>query len=381
MRFSYITAVICALGIVKSQLTNNTQPQQGSNSTQNGGSQSNVTIFQILNSTDGSSPARQVAQFLQSSPDYQPIIDILNNPESNVTLFLPNDQVLSEIMGQSNSSSNNGTQGGSSSVTAGPTGSVTTEASAGSTSVPTATAGSLAARYAKIPIVNDEEKLNNEDTVERIYVGTESNFVMRALSSMKIKVMDSSLVRRQLIGNGQNDTSSQNSTSSGQGNSSSQDNSTLSAYTTSPYIAQFSVLDLIYYHIVNQSITLRNSTAQNNTGESGNNTASQNGTSQISIYQTGPDQNSTTSQNITTYILNTLLTNSTVDRLGYGSPLVIQPSMNNTGNLTIGDGIGAADINSTITASNGIIYIIDKGKIPICIINTDECFANLTSFY
>lgn len=368
MRFSYIAAAMCTLGAIKAQVTNTTQPQQGSNSTQTGGSQGNTTIFQILNSTDGSSPAPQLAQFLRSSPNYQPIIDILNNPESNVTLFLPNDQVFAEIMGQSNSTSN-GTEGGSSTAITGPTGSVTTEAGAGSTSQPTATSAqggtaSIAARYVKLPMADDEKKINNDDIVERISVGSDSNFVMRALSGIKIKMSDSTLTRRQEDGSGQNgSTTDQNSTSS-QGNSTSQNSSTLSNYTTSPYATQFSVLDLIYYHIVNQSITLPNSTAQNSSNQSGtgqNGTTTQNSTSQITIYQTGPNQNST-SQNVTTYILNTLLTNSTVDRLGNGSPLVVQPGMNNTNNLTVGDGIGAADINNTMTASNGMIYVIDKGK-------------------
>ncbi|KAI8331267.1 FAS1 domain-containing protein, partial [Choanephora cucurbitarum] len=106
------------------------------------------------------------------------------------------------------------------------------------------------------------------------------------------------------------------------------------------------MIDVLYYHVVNQSIILSNNTM----------------------------------------VFNTLLTNSTVDKLGYGLPLF--QASNGTSdngasnNSTIGDGqtndttssiwtVGTGTendasfaTNQSIQGSNGIAYIIDKILVP-----------------
>src|SRR5688572_26982860 len=62
-------------------------------------SSSNNTILQMLNDTSNS-PALKFVEFLHSSPEYQPIIDILSDPLSNVTLFVPSDQVYFDATGE-----------------------------------------------------------------------------------------------------------------------------------------------------------------------------------------------------------------------------------------------------------------------------------------
>jgi hypothetical protein len=143
-------------------------------------------------------------------------------------------------------------------------------------------------------------------------------------------------------------------------------------YFTNPYIQDFNLSDVIYYHIVNQSINVENwfNNSSDTDGDNLNNSMAGNSTSDDNIVY-----NAT--------ILSTLVSNSTLDELGIGVPLVLQKIKNNDTsvdnstfssdesdidennkfNYTIGGSVSYANINLTnaVQASNGYIYIIDKG--------------------
>lgn len=319
MRITTAAAVCALAGLVVAQQQDNNSTQQQDNN--------NNTIFHILNNTDGSSPSSQIMHYLQSSPDYESIVNILNDPNNNVTFFVPSDEVFYNITGQQPPATTNGTMGNngttagnsttgnnmtstysSSSLmvaTSGISQPATTSTfgfsdllsmiQASPTAAPTATSQSQA-RYVKIPLANGD---GSEDS-ERFVLNEPSNgnLVMRALKGSY------HLHNRQ--------------------EQPQQNNATIDALTTSPYYMEFTPLDLAYYHLVNGSVTLNESTV----------------------------------------ILNSLLTNSTVNKFGSGSPLLVQPG-NDSSVLTVGDGYGNnATINQTIQAGNGIIYVINKILIP-----------------
>lgn len=308
MRITTAAAVCALAGLVGAQ-------QQVNNTN---------TIFQILNNTDGSSPSSQIMQYLQSSPDYESIVNILNDPNNNVTFFVPSDQVYYNITGQqppattNTTMGNNGTMAGNSTTGSNMTSTSSTSSvmvattgipqpattstfgfsdllsmiRASPTAAPTATP-QIQARYVKIPLTNGDV---SEDA-ERFVLNEPSNgnLVMRALKGAYH------------LHNQQQQQ---------------QNNETIDALTTNPYYKEFTPLDLAYYHLVNGSVTLNESTV----------------------------------------ILNSLLTNSTVNKFGSGSPLLVQPG-NDSSVLTVGDGYGNnATINQTIQAGNGIIYVINKSK-------------------
>jgi uncharacterized surface protein with fasciclin (FAS1) repeats len=175
-------------------------------------------------------------------------------------------------------------------------------------------------------------------------------------------------------------------------------------YFTNPYIQDFNLSDVIYYHIVNQSINIENwfNNSSDTDGDNLNNSS-----------MTG---NNTSDDNIVynATILSTLVSNSTLDELGIGVPLVLQKIKNNDTsvdnstfssdesdidennkfNYTIGGSVSYANINLTnvVQASNGYIYIIDKVLVPPVSLNeTIEAlvhgtnittpFSNLTDSY
>lgn len=276
MRFGYYC--VTALGflyLVSCQSGGNGGSSDNGSSSTNG-TTTNSTIYEVLNSTE-SSPVQWISQFLQSSPNYESLINLLNQSETNITVFIPSDQVYQAISNFTNST-NNTTNGG------------------GTTNGGT----------------------NN--------------------------------------GNSSNGSSS-NSSSSTNGSENNSASFNMSQYFTSPYIMNFNMTDVIYYHIVNESILIQDLFSNDTMG------------------------NAT--------VVNSLVSNDTINRLGYGVQLLLQKiqanqtnstetsgnqpstpvtdgsSNNNTGfNYTIGNGFGYATINTTqmVQTSNGIIYIIDKGK-------------------
>ncbi|KAG1350929.1 hypothetical protein G6F62_003120 [Rhizopus arrhizus] len=229
------------------------------------------SIFDILNNTE-SSPVQWVSSFLTSSPEYQPIIDLLSQ-STNLTLFIPSDQVL-QALNATSSTANETTSTSVSSPTPSQTGGVT-----------------------------QTDALN----------GTRD-------------------------------------------------------YYTNPYIQDFNLTDIIHYHIVNQSIDIQ---------------ASFNSTNAT---------NSTEAYNAT--VLNTLVSNSTLDKLGTGVPLVLQrvPADNGSDtssttddlmfNYTVGGSVEFANINTSqvIQASNGYVYLIDKVLVPpVNLSDTIEALVNATN--
>lgn len=311
MRSSIIIAVACAFGSVSAQYQ----------------TQGNGTIFQILNKTDGSSPAPQFAQFLQSSSDYQPIIDLLNDPSNNLTIFVPSDGLFYNITGQNPpiiqqvTTTVQTTVKVPASTVRVPASTVTVTPSTvtAKASTVTATAGTVTSRAASAASFGLSDimsalrtqqaakptqqakyvrldNFNEDTTVKNYFVSEKQEQVVKALAGIKLT---------QFVDTQQSGLNFTN-------------------VSTSPFVNEFSVLDLLYYHVLNGSVTLEN--------------------------------NETT-------VFNTFLTNETVNLFGSGSPLLVQP-VNSTGNLTVGDGLGNdANINSTYKASNGAIYIIDKGNL------------------
>lgn len=114
--------------------------------------------------------------------------------------------------------------------------------------------------------------------------------------------------------------------------------------TDATFADQFSYLDLIYYHLVNGSVELN--------------------------------------QDNSTLVLNSLLTNESVVKVGSSAPLLVQLNNTATGNnsttgnnamennstaaanWTVGSGLEeGGQINQTFQTTNGIVYVINKSKV------------------
>lgn len=389
MRFAYpAVSILLGLTAIRAQQ----QQQNPSN---------NVTILQALNDTN-SSPALKFVEFLQSSPDYQSILDILNDPSSNVTLFVPSDQVYYEATGQQppapapvgNTNSTNATTPSTTAVAGGGPVASSSAAAAPSASSSSSDGGLPAFLSSVLAGRSSSAAQPGQPTLAPATTGVPQNnpvasglFVNNMARYVKIpnaEVVQSyerfgaadasgdakdahSLVMRALLVERQQQQQ--------------QDNASdwKSVTTDAPFVDQFSFADLLTYHLVNGSIQLNDT------------------------------QNAT-------IVLNTFLTNSTVDKLGYGLPLLLQQQQeedqqqggqgqgqqnqtqgqgqqNQTqglwqqfqqqvggtsnssngagGNWTVGSGLGSdANIltNETIQASNGMVYIIDKSKYRLSII-------------
>ncbi|RCH95415.1 hypothetical protein CU098_007729 [Rhizopus stolonifer] len=338
----------------------------------------NQTILQALNDTNAS-PALKFVALLQSSPDYQPIVDLLSDPSSNVTLFVPSDQVYYNATGQmpttNNTDMQNSTTGGNTDSSGfSPTGAVgvffssiiyggqssatsnaeqqqppTSVTSAGATNagaapVATSTQNDDAAATAlrsvfspffpaptSLPNMAKYVRMSNEEYLQPYH---DSMYSFKPVS-LQAALPD-------------NDTSGWNQ-----------------VIANTPFADQFNLIDLLSYHVVN-------------------------GTTQF--------QNSTN-------ILNTLLSNNSIDKLGYGLPLIVQQQQqqqqqqqyqvyhkrqemtNNTSSdsiWTVGNGLdNSAHImmNQTIQASNGIVYVVDKILVPPLSPNdTLSALQNVSSF-
>ncbi|KAI7904250.1 uncharacterized protein BX663DRAFT_559957 [Cokeromyces recurvatus] len=304
---------------------------------------SNNTIFQVLNDTT-TSPAFKFMQFLQSSPDYQPILELLSNTSSNLTLFIPSDQVYYEVTGEhpptltdpSNNTTNSTTNGTEASTTTTSssssllsttttiTGSVTTMAdpsfSMGLPNIFTvshqAEATSIYSLTKKDYIYNSYDNIMNNPNPEKRIVLSMRAEVLSKFGSLKMPQPQLGIHKAIDQGNWE-------------------------AVTSDPIFANsFNHTDLAYYHLVNGSTVLTN----------------------------------------TTMVLDSLLTNTTVNKWYSYSQLVVQQR----NNLTVGNGLGNdANIlaDKTIQASNGIIYIIDKILIPpVSPIDTLSILENTTFF-
>lgn len=139
----------------------------------------------------------------------------------------------------------------------------------------------------------------------------------------------------------------------------------------------FNMTDVIYYHIVNESILIQDLFSNDTMGNAtvvnslvSNDTINRLGygvqllLQKIQANQTNSTETPGNQTNGTGTSGNQ--TNGTEASGGQSSTLVTDGSSNNNAgfNYTIGNGFGYATINTTqmVQTSNGIIYIIDKGK-------------------
>ncbi|CEP13126.1 hypothetical protein [Parasitella parasitica] len=388
MRFANLSIVLSIILALKPIHAQDQQQQDGNN---------NLTILQALNNTN-SSPALKFVEFLQSSPDYQSILDILNDPSSNVTLFVPSDQVYYEATGQqpptpapppvgntttdtNSTSSVNATTSSTTAAVGGATGASST-APASASSASSSSAGGLSGFLSSIIAGASSSSVGQpaQPTAAPATTGVAQNnpgasgFYAKNMARY-VKIPNAqivspydhfatsaasqrqpSLVMRALSVDPQQ----------------SNDSDWESVTTDAPFVEQFSFTDIFNYHLVNESVQLNDT------------------------------QNAT-------IIFNTLLTNSSVDKLGFGLPLLLQQaqqdegqdqgqnqnqtqgqgqgqnqsqvlwhnlqqqvdgtsnSTNSSANWTVGSSPGnSANIrlNETIKASNGMVYVIDKILVP-----------------
>ncbi|CEG70152.1 hypothetical protein RMATCC62417_06099 [Rhizopus microsporus] len=340
MRFgSYCITALGFLYLVSCQSGGN-GGSSGNGSSSTNGTTTNSTIYEVLNSTE-SSPVQWISQFLQSSPNYESLINLLNQSETNITVFIPSDQVYQAISSFTNST-NNTTNGGG-----------------------TANGGT-----------------NNGNSSN----GTSSNGTSSNGNSSD--------------GNSSNGNSSNGGSSNGGSSTNGSENNgasfNMSQYFTSPYIMNFNMTDVIYYHIVNESILIQDLFSNDTMGNAtvvnslvSNDTINRLGygvqllLQKIQANQTNSTETPGNQTNGTGTSGNQ--TNGTEASGGQSSTLVTDGSSNNNAgfNYTIGNGFGYATINTTqmVQTSNGIIYIIDKVLVPPVDFNlTLEALPNITQF-
>ncbi|SAM05467.1 hypothetical protein [Absidia glauca] len=319
----------------------NSSTTSGNNSTTNGTGMANKneTIFQFLNSTD--SPVPKFTQLINSSPDFKPLIDILSNPD-NHTLFLPCDEALEQLL-----SLTNATSGGSNGT------------SSNSTSSNNTTSGGTGGQNQSSSIVGHHAE---------------------------------AWTLHNLADKDKNDTSSGNGGQSGSGggdDESSGGGKQNSTQAISQGLSNFSIVDVLSYHILNGSWPLTNITHGihiNDTLMSNetayplaefaplviiNNSTSMNGTNSTSGGQnsTSSGQNSTSSGDNSTSTENG--SNSAISFLSLLAQNATDQNSTSHGNsssssnVTVGNGIGYANIiMPDITLNNGIVHIIDKILVP-----------------
>ncbi|CEJ05359.1 hypothetical protein RMCBS344292_19302 [Rhizopus microsporus] len=360
MRFGYYC--ITALGflyLVSCQSGGNGSSSDNGSSSTNA-TTTNSTIYEVLNSTE-SSPVQWISQFLQSSPNYESLINLLNQSETNITVFIPSDQVyqaISSFMNSTNNTTNGGgtTNGGTNNGNSSNGGSSNGNSSNGGSSNGNSSNGGSS---------------NGNSSNGGSSNGNSSN------------------------GNSSNGNSSNGGTSTN-GSENNGASFNMSQYFTSPYIMNFNMTDVIYYHIVNESILIQDLFSNDTMGNAtvvnslvSNDTINRLGygvqllLQKIQANQTNSTETSGNQTNGTETSGNQ--TNSTETSGDQSSTLVTDGSSNNnTGfNYTIGNGFGYATINTTqiVQTSNGIIYIIDKVLVPPVDFNlTLEALPNITQF-
>jgi hypothetical protein len=265
------------------------------------------------------------------------LIDILSNPD-NHTLFLPCDEALEQLL-----SLTNATSGGSNGT------------SSNSTSSNNTTSGGTGGQNQSSSIVGHHAE---------------------------------AWTLHNLADKGNNDTSSGNGgqSGSGGGDESSGGDKQNSTQTISQGLSNFSIVDVLSYHILNGSWPLTNITHGihiNNTMSNEtayplaefaplviiNNSTSMNGTNSTSGGQnsTSSGQNSTSSSDNSTSTENG--SNSAISFLSLLAQNATDQNSTSHGNsssssnVTVGNGIGYANIiMPDITLNNGIVHIIDKSK-------------------
>ncbi|KAF7726648.1 hypothetical protein EC973_008521 [Apophysomyces ossiformis] len=235
-----------------------------------------LSIIQILNASQ-LSPAYKFVQLLESSPDYQPMINLLSQP-GNLTFFVPSDEVFDQL----------------SLTTSSPT-----QTSASMTNPTANPSGMAGASTMQTPSGNSTTTSSQMTVAQPQTTQTGGGGSFGRLGKIRSAVT----------------------------------NRVLQADSDGVFVSEgaqtFAVMDLIRYHLVNKTYNLPDDLQSN------------------------------------TSVVNTLLTNQTLDASGQGAPLLIHKYGNSSMNCTVGNGLGEANLTTGgIVASNGVIYVINKVLVP-----------------
>ncbi|CAO3587633.1 unnamed protein product [Absidia cylindrospora] len=279
--------------------------QSAKNSTET--SVNNSTLFQLLNSTN--SPVPKFMALITSSPEFKPLIDILSNP-GNHTIFLPCDEALAALESMKNESSGNQTS--------------SNDTSSSSTSD------------------NSTSPVQQDNLMSAILTGFH---------------------RRNILASDGNDTQNSNSNQT----AGKTDNTT---EVISQGLGNFSLVDILNYHVLNGSWPIKNISH----GIHVNDTLMSNMTAYplanyvpLVIINNATVSNHSSSDNSSSSANDTTTSTTIASHFTFlaNNATNVTAHNNATSNVTVGNGIGFAKlVVADITASNGILHIIDKVLVP-----------------
>ncbi|SAM04723.1 hypothetical protein [Absidia glauca] len=242
----------------------------------------NSTLFSILNTTQ-LSPSPKFIQLLQSSPDYKPVLDLLSQP-GNFTLFVPSDAP---------SQSGEGGQGGqpSQSVEGGQGGQPSQSGEGGQGGQPSQSGqpSETGATNAAMPVMAAVGGGAN-DTIPGSGGDSTSSATDGGTGPTPTGGDSSNSTTGGGAGGGSSNSTTGGGGGGGTGSPSGNDTQQSSGQSVFPQgfsiFSNFTVVDILYYHILQERVLLQDQTNQ-------------------------------------TVLLNTMLTNQTADKFGYGMPIIL----------------------------------------------------------
>ncbi|KAI8341284.1 hypothetical protein BC941DRAFT_487612 [Chlamydoabsidia padenii] len=251
----------------------------------------NSTLLAILNTTQ-LSPSPKFIQLLQSSPDYKPVLDLLSQP-GNITLFVPSDAVFDRLIQefQETQQSQGGGGGGSGDQSNNTTGSSGTSGGTDGTNV-TMPAMAAAGGGGNDTIPGSGGASNSTENGGGSSNSTENG------------------------GGSSNSTTGGGSSNSTTGGGSGNDTQQSSGQSVFPQgftiFSNFSVVDILNYHILQEKVLLHNQANQ-------------------------------------TVLLNSMLTNQTADKFGYGMPFILNSNttLQNSSSIDSGNGTSSGGNNTS----------------------------------
>ncbi|CAO3609757.1 unnamed protein product [Cunninghamella echinulata] len=278
MLLNRITNVLFLLGIILGEAT---------------AQLTNVTIFNILNTTQ-LSPAYKFIQLITSSPSYQPIVDLLSNP-GNITLFVPSDEVFDQMMqhySNGNNNNNNQTQGnpgsnnnGTNSTTPGNTNNGTNSSTPGNTN--NGGGGSGGGNGGANNNGTSSGGITNgvRINIRDVLVDNNNTATPPSNTNNNNTATPPSDTNNNNTATPPSDTNNNNNNNSSSNNTSTTSNESKFPPSNATY-NDITLLDYIFYHILTERVTLNDQTNQ-------------------------------------TLIYQTFLNNITLDKFGYGVPVII----------------------------------------------------------